>query len=174
MMELIANSPAISLPVLTLYYTTSGQAEQKVSFALPITPLHFVTPVSLSPQALSSFFHEYTHGDNTSYFRLDDFLQNPAPENVPLPEVLKKLGNLLQSLNLRVSGNPEEISGSGQFQHKNDSDQLVNIPVVVQVQSFPAQPRFLRISIRSAVSADVVRAYYQAVCFVVNTCSSLQ
>ena len=47
MMELIANSPAISLPVLTLYYTTSS--EQKVSFALPITPLHFVVPVSLSP-----------------------------------------------------------------------------------------------------------------------------
>lgn len=56
--------------------------------ALPVTPLHFVAPITLSSQALSSFYQEYTHSDNPSYFRLDDFLQNPAPENVPLSAVL--------------------------------------------------------------------------------------
>lgn len=68
----------------------------------------------------------------------------------------------------------EEISGSGQLQHKNEQDSLVNIPVVVQIQSLPSHPRHLRVSMRSAVSGDLIKSYYQAICYVINTSSTVQ
>ena len=75
MVEVVATAPAMSLPILTLYFNTPQQNQNKLTFALPILPLHFVQPVTLSSQAILNFYQEYTFADNNSYYKLDDFIR---------------------------------------------------------------------------------------------------
>mmetsp|Transcript_2677 Transcript_2677/g.2330 ORF Transcript_2677/g.2330 Transcript_2677/m.2330 type:complete len:86 (-) Transcript_2677:291-548(-) len=54
-------------------------------------------------------FDNFTNADSDSHFKLDDFIKNPAPPNVPLSAVLKKIGSLLSNgMNFEVSYEPNE------------------------------------------------------------------
>lgn len=66
-----------------------------MEFALPINHVKYVQPVNLNMNTINGFFKEYTFGDNPNYFRLDEFIKNPAPASVNVQEVLKKMGGLM-------------------------------------------------------------------------------
>lgn len=117
--------------------------------------------------SFNKFFSEYTISKNQNYFRLDHFIKNPAPKNIPITDVLKKFGALLNSgLNLKGSGYPElnnlkVVYAAGQFTFKPENAEPKNLPVMVEVEGYPENTEFLRLSLRGAATGDIIKNLYQ-------------
>lgn len=94
MIEVISNAVNIGMPVASVFYQSNNE-QHKIEFVIPINQIKFTQPVELQLNTINGFFKEYTFGDNSSYFRLDDFIKNPAPASVNVQEVLKKMGSLM-------------------------------------------------------------------------------
>ena len=49
----------------------------------------------MNADTLSKHYDEFTFSTSNKYFKVDSFLKNPAPPNVPLNEVMKKVQFLI-------------------------------------------------------------------------------
>ena len=171
MIQVISVNPVQSLPVCTLFYNQEGLlAQQKIDFALPIYSHKFITPVDMPKDAFDKFFEEYSSSNNPSYYKLDYFIKNPAPPQVPLSEVLKKFGALLNNgLNLKANPHPDinnlkSLKAPGQFCFKDEnSGNVINLPVMVEVESYDECPQTFRLSLRGAGSAGPIKNIWQIV-----------
>lgn len=155
-----------SFPVLQIFYTQSGQ-ERTLSLTLPIFIHKFMTPVTLEEQKYMEIYSRFSLQDQ--YFKLDEFIKNPSKDNIPLNEVMKKIGALfnnvikLKALPYPNMQNIKLVYASGQIARKADDNQVVN--VVVEVECFEENKEFVRLSIRSSFSAFIVQALYQIITF---------
>jgi len=94
---------------------------------LPVYSNKFITPIEMNKQEFDRYYEEYTtHKTEKSYYRLDEFIPNPAPPNIPLVEVMKKAGALLTNvLNLKTQPYPsidniKLLCSSGKFNWKDN------------------------------------------------------
>eukprot|EP01017_Pseudomicrothorax_dubius_P025065 TRINITY_DN2672_c0_g2_i1.p1 TRINITY_DN2672_c0_g2~~TRINITY_DN2672_c0_g2_i1.p1 ORF type:complete len:717 (+),score=215.11 TRINITY_DN2672_c0_g2_i1:67-2217(+) len=172
MAEFTATDAHGTVPVCSLSFT-QGDAPRSVEFALPITVNKFVTSVELPNEKFESFYEEYTISSNRPYYKLDSFVKSPAPPQVPVTEVLKKMGGLLTNcMNLKANPYPnmkdlKMINAAGQFVFKKDGA-VVNLPVMVQIETFAENPQFLRLSLRGAGKGEVIRGLYQLILFFIS------
>lgn len=51
-------------------------------------------------------YKEFTQTTSNKFYQIDNFIKNPAPSNVPLIEVMKKVGGLLTHLNFKANATP--------------------------------------------------------------------
>jgi len=170
MVQVMSVDPVQTLPIGTLFYNLEGLlAQQKIDFALPIYSHKFITPVDMPKDAFDKFFDEYSNSNNPNYFKLDYFIKNPAPPQVPLSEVLKKFGALLNNgLNLKANPHPDinnlkALKAPGQFCFKNEGGTIVNLPVMVEVETYEECPQNFRVSLRGAGNAGVIRNMWQII-----------
>lgn len=50
----------------------------------------------------NKFYEEYSSQTESNYYKLDNFMPNPASVQTPISDVLKKFGGLLTSLGLKL------------------------------------------------------------------------
>ena len=168
LMQVIATDPALGgIPVATVFYNVEGlAAQQRLEFALPIWTAKFVTPIEMPPENYEKFYEEYTRSGNPNYYRLDYYLKNPAPGNVSIGDVLRKLGGLLNSLNIKACPYPDMqnltmLKGAGQFCFRGEGGTAVNLPVIVEIEGSDEMRSHLRLSIRGGGSPATVRGIWQ-------------
>jgi len=107
MMQVMSVDPQQGLPVATLFYEI-GDEKHKLEFALPIYNNKFIAPVEMPFDRYTKFYNDYTTSTNPTFYKLDHFIKNPAPPQVPIKEVIKKAGDLLSNgMNLNVQGFPD-------------------------------------------------------------------
>jgi AP-2 complex subunit alpha len=151
-----------------------GEAFRNVDFEVPVTVNKFINPVDMPADKFLQFYNDYTTANNDKYFRLDAFIKNPAPPQVPVSEVMKKVGALLTNgLNFKAKFVDEdtktEICGTANYTYKSESSaNNVNLPIMVNVEAYTENKEFLRLSFRSAVASDVLKGLYQIVVFYLN------
>jgi len=156
-------------PTVNLNFN-QGDSHRNVNFGLPLLVNKWISPVDMPQQAFEKYYNEYTTAPNPNYFRLDNFIKNPAPSNVPVSEVLKRFAGLLsKGLNLKVSSFPNEnevqiVSGVGQYVMKSEGSQNpTNLPLMIQAEGFEQNKEYLRISLRGAANKDVLKNLYQLI-----------
>lgn len=164
------------LPLIEINYSQDAQ-ERSLEFALPIF-IHRLIKANQVPQdAYENFYKDYTTTNNNLIFKLDEFVANPAPPNVPMPEVLKKFGQLLAGgmhLNVNTFPGPQNMKkvwATGQYFYKADSDQKpVLLPILAEIEWYEENTRSLRFSLRCGGSPYIAYAIYQMVMlFTANT-----
>jgi AP-2 complex subunit alpha len=162
-------SPSAAIPHLQLIYV-QGDQKTGVELAFPCTANKFTVSVDMPIANFKKFWDEYTASSNPNYFRIDNFIKNPAPPNVPITDVLKKVGALLNNgLGLKANGLPDmnnlkEVYAAAQYTFKpENAANPVNLPFMVQVEGFTENTSFLRFSLRGAGSAEVIKAFYQII-----------
>ena len=157
------------LPILEINYSQDAQ-ERSLEFALPIFIHKLIKANNVPFDAYENFYREYTSTNNNLIYKLDELIANPAPPQVPLPEVLKKFGQLFASgmhLNVNVFPNPQsmkKIWATGQYFYKPDNDQKpVLLPILIEIEWYEENTRFLRFSLRCGGSPYIIYAIYQMV-----------
>ena len=168
---------AISLlPTLEINYSQDAQ-ERSLEFALPIFIHRLIRANQVPHDAYENFYKEYTMSNSDAIFKLDDFIPNPAPPNVPLSEVLKKFGQLFSGgmhLNVNTYPSPQQMKkiwATGQYFYKPEAEQKqVVLPILAEIEWYDENPRLLRFSIRCGGSPYIAYAIYQMVMlFTANT-----
>ena len=155
-----------SFPVLQIFYVQNGQ-ERTLSLTLPVFIHKFMSPVALEEQKFMELYSKFTLQDQ--YYKLDEFIKNPSKDNLPLNEVMKKIGALFNNvIKLKAAPYPNMqniklIYAGGQLLRKADDNQAV--PLVVEVECFEEYKEYLRLSIRSSFSPFIVQALYQIITF---------
>lgn len=153
----------VAFPTLNVLYKQGGQ-EKSLRLTLPIFIHRFMTPYSIDDKKYMEIYNRFTNDD--SYFKLDDFIKNPAQGNVPMNEVMKRIGSLLSSLNVKVIPYPslqniKALLGTAQLERANK--ELPSIPILVEFEAYDDAPEYLRFSIRSSVNPSIVRSLYKIV-----------
>ncbi|KAM3140321.1 hypothetical protein pb186bvf_007481 [Paramecium bursaria] len=164
MMQVMGNDGALTLPIAAIFYDVNGQ-QQKQEFALPIYNHKFIVPVDMTYQKFTQFFDDFTNNQtNQSFYKLDTFIRNTAPSHIPITEVLKKAGGLLTvGLNFKAQAYPslenlQMIWAVGQMVIKPaEQPNVINLPVMVIIQSVDDTIEYLRVSIRAGGSGDICR-----------------
>ncbi|EGR33264.1 hypothetical protein IMG5_057290 [Ichthyophthirius multifiliis] len=166
MMQAMSTEPRVFFPQAILQYSVGGQAK-KVEFHLPIFTNKFIQRVEMPQEAFDKFWKNYS---SDQAYKLDCFIPNPAPLNVPIHEVLKKAGGLLSNVvSLKVMGLPDMnrlslINGVGQFVYKDvENNSVKNLPIMVQIEGNDAYKEHLRISLRGQGSAFPISNIYQII-----------
>ena len=170
MIQVISCDPSQTLPICTFFYNLEGiLAQQKIEFALPIYSHKFISPVDMPKEVFEKFYDEYSNSNNANYYKLDYFIKNPAPPQVPLSEVMKKFGALLNN-GVNVKANPypdinnlKVLKAPGQFCYKNDGGNIINLPVMIEVECYEECPQNFRISFRGAGNAGVIKNLWQII-----------
>lgn len=108
MMQVICIAPVIYLPQCIIFYENALGEKKKIEFSLPILHNKFIIPVEMPENIFNKFYTEYSNPNDNNFFKIDSFIDNPAPPQVPIAEVLKKAGGLLTNvLNLKVIPIPD-------------------------------------------------------------------
>jgi AP-2 complex subunit alpha len=66
------------VPVASLFYDLNGN-QKKIDFALPIFSNKFIEKVDMPLTAFEKIYSDYTNLSNANYFKIDSFINNPAP-----------------------------------------------------------------------------------------------
>jgi len=157
------------IPMVNLNFY-QGETYRNINFGLPLLANKWVAPVNMPQEAFDKYYKEYSDEENKSnYFRLDNFIENPAPKNVPLSEVLKKVAALLTNgLNLKVIAPPDEtnkiVNAVGQYVMKAEGSQNpTNLPIMVQVEAFEENVETIKLSLRGGANKEALINLYQLV-----------
>lgn len=166
MMNFVNNDILSSFPVIQLFYNQNSQ-EKTLTLTLPVFVHKFTSPVSLDEKRYMDIYSKFSLSDG--FYKLDEFIKNPAKPNVPLNEVMKKVGSLLNNI-IKVKAQPypnmnniKVIFAAGQFERKAKND--ANVSLIIELECFEFNKEFLRLSIRSSFSPFVVQAFYQILTF---------
>jgi len=161
-------------PTVNLTFDQGG-SHRNVNFGLPVLANKWISAVDMPQQAFEKYYNEYTTASNPNYFRLDSFIKNPAPSNVPVSEVLKRLASLLaKGLNLKVTNLPSDndvqiVNGVGQYVMKSEGSQNpTNLPLLIQAEGFEQNKEYLRLSLRGAANKDVLKNLYQIITLIMS------
>ena len=161
-------------PTVNLTFDQGG-SHRSVNFGLPVLANKWISAVDMPQQAFEKYYNEYTTANNPNYFRLDNFIKNPAPSNVPVSEVLKRLSSLLaKGLNLKVTNLPSDsdvqiVNGVGQYVMKSEGSQNpTNLPLLIQAEGFEQNKEYLRLSLRGAANKDVLKNLYQIITLIMS------
>lgn len=170
MIQVMSVDPLQTLPICSLFYNREGiVAQQKIEFALPLYSHKFMIPVNLPKDAFDKFYDDYSNPNNQSFYKFDYFIKNPAPPQVPLSEVMKKFGALLNNgLNIKAAPYPDMnslkiLKAAGQFCFKVEGGNIVNLPVMVEIEAYEEYPQSFRISFRGGGSAGPIRNMWQII-----------
>jgi len=159
------------LPVIEINYSQDAQ-ERALEFALPIFIHKLMKPITMPFDNYENFYREYTVSNNPLFYKLDEFIPNPAPPGTPLPEVLKRFGQLLNNglkMNVNTFPSPQQIKKIwciGNYFYKNEAENkegLVNLPVMVEIEAYEENPGTFRFSLRCGGSPYIIYAIYQIV-----------
>ena len=169
MIQCLNTAVGTETPMANLTFN-QGDSHRNVNFALPIQTNKWISQVNMPQQAFDKYYIDYTTVNNDNYFRLDNFIKNPAPPTFPLSEVMKKVGALFTNgLNLKVTLLPSEndiriVNGVGQYIMKGEGSQApTNLPVMIQAEAFENDKSSIRISLRGAANRDVLKNLYQLI-----------
>lgn len=170
MIQVMSVDPHQTLPVCTLFYNREGiVAQQKIEFSLPLYSHKFISPVNIPKDAFDKFYDDATNPTSNNFYKLDYFIKNPAPPQIPLSEVMKKFGGLLNNgLNMKATPFPDMnnlkiLKAAGQFCFKNDSGTLINLPVMVEIECYEEFPQNLRMSFRGGGSSGAIKNLLQVI-----------
>lgn len=101
MMIMLKETMTVSPSLRCLY--TQGSNVSQIEFRLPIFLNKFTEPVEMPDDAFTRTWDDITHNRPTTFQKIDTLIKNPAPPQVPVQEVLKKVANFFsQSMNLKV------------------------------------------------------------------------
>ena len=79
------------------------EGKQQVDFRLPVYLNKFNEPVDMPLDSFNKYWSDITHNRPATFQKVDHIFKNPAPSNVPISEVMKKIHYFMtQSLNLKV------------------------------------------------------------------------
>lgn len=166
MIQALAIGASAAIPTLQLIYL-QGDQKNAIELAFPVTVNKFINSIDMPLPNFTKFWDEYTTVTNQSYYRIDNFIKNPAPAGVPVTEVMKKVGALLNNgLGLKANGLPDmtnlkEIYAAAQYSFKpENAANPVNFPIMIQAEGFSENPAFLRLSLRGAGSPEVIKGMY--------------
>ena len=169
MIQCINTGVGAETPMVNLNFY-QGETYRNMNFGLPVLSNKWVSPVNMPPETYDKYYNDYTKVSNDNYFRLDNFINNPAPPQVPLIEVMKKVSALLsKGLNFKVWGVPSEtdmksINAVGQYVMKAEGSQNpTNLPLMIQVECFEHNKGFLRLSLRGAANKEIIKNLYQII-----------
>lgn len=153
----------ISFPSLQVLYNINA-VDKMISILIPIFVHNFLTSNILCQ---SDYFDTYTKFTlNNDFFKLDEFIRNPAVEQ-PLVAVMKKIGNILKIImNFYINYYPGEsdmkiIYGSATLNTNNGS--IAPATILIEIECFEEAKEFLRISIRNSQSPLITRSIYQII-----------
>ena len=169
MMQVMSTDPTQTIPVVGLFYNC-GATQKKVDFALPVLNNKFFSGAEVSAEKFRELFSEYTNSSNANYHKMDFLLKNPAGPSVPLPEVMKKVGALLNNgLGFKVIAVPDmqnvtELLASANFVFKKESE-VLNYPVIVNAEAFEEHKDVLRFSLRAGGNGDILKNLEKVISF---------
>lgn len=108
MMQVICIAPVIYLPQCIIFYENAlGEKKKKLNSAYPYSTTNSSSLLKCQKTSSTNFIQNSNPNDN-NFFKIDSFIDNPAPPQVPIAEVLKKAGGLLTNvLNLKVTPIPD-------------------------------------------------------------------
>lgn len=157
------NDNVYALPTLNVHYKLGGQ-DKMLLLTLPIFIHRFLTPYQIDDRKYMEIYNRFTNDDN--FFKIDDFVKNPAPSTVSMNDVMKKIGSLMSNLNIKVIPYPsmqniKALLGTAQLERQNQS--TPSVPVIVEVEGFEDAPEFLRLSIRSSANPSIVASLYKII-----------
>lgn len=155
-----------STPVKVNLSYISGGNNRTSEFSLPILSHKWIQAVEMASDKFDTYFDDYTTSSNDKFWRLDNFINNPAPPDVPLGPVLKKFSAMFTSLNFQIveGGSPYVVSGVGQFLLKPEGSQTeVKLPTMIQIEGFDNNKQYLRLSLRGAANKDVLKNLYEVI-----------
>jgi len=169
MAQVMNIGPGIQLPKASMTFN-QGDAYRNIEFEFPVAVNKFCSPVDMPTDKFQQFYQEYTTAKNDKYFRLDNFIKNPAPAHVPLNEVMKKIQALFTNgLNVKANFYPDtseikEIYATGNYSYKAEgTNNNVNLPILLNVECYPENVQYLRLSLRGAATGDVIKGLYQII-----------
>lgn len=153
----------VSFPTLNVLYKQSGQ-DKTLRLTLPIFIHRFMSPYQIEDKKYMEIYNRFTHDDN--FYKLDDFIKNPAQGNVPTNEVMKRIGSLLSSLNVKVIPYPniqniKALLGTAQLERSNKD--VPSVPLLVEFEAYEDSPEYLRLSIRTSLNPSIVRSLYKII-----------
>lgn len=153
----------IAFPTLNVIYKQGGQ-DKTLRLTLPIFIHRFLTPYPIDDQKYMQIYNKFTNEDQ--YFKLDDFIKNPAQGNVPLNDVMKRIGSLMSSLNIKAIPYPninniKALLGTAQLERANKEQP--SIPVIVEFEAYEDAPEYLRFSIRCSTNPSIARSLHKII-----------
>lgn len=153
----------VSFPTLNVIYKQGGQ-DKTLRLTLPVFIHRFLTPYAIDDRKYMEIYNRFTNDD--AYFKLDDFIKNPAQGNVPLNDVMKQIGSLLSRLNIKAIPYPniqniKALLGTAQLE-RSSKDQP-SIPVIVEFEAYEDAPEFLRFSIRCSSNPFIARSLHKII-----------
>ena len=181
MLQMMLDNPIEAAPVFVL--SANGRS---LEFALPILLNKFVEPVQLTHDKFEEIWHDITEVRPETYQKMDTILKNPAPQQIPVMDVLKKMAELFteyfnfnvlapQDVNnftqLRVTGQIV-FKGDEQVNFPNDPSEMINpitVPILAEIEFFPEiDKNEFRFSIRSTDTVLVASGLLSLFKFFVN------
>jgi len=149
---------------------TQGDSYKSIDFGLPIQSNKWIQSVDMPVEAFHKYYDEYTNANNDKYYRIDDFIKNPAGPNIPLTDVMKKFGALISNgLNFKVISLPsntniQTLCCVGQYVFRSEGAQNnTNLPLMIQLQCFENDKSSIRLSLRGAACKDILKNLYQLI-----------
>ncbi|KAL4505321.1 hypothetical protein ABPG72_002383 [Tetrahymena utriculariae] len=169
MMQVMSTEPRQLMPIGLLAYDVNGQSK-RIEFPLPIFTNKFIQRVDMPQDAFDKFWIEYSSGSNSTSYKLDAYIPNPAQINVSINDILKRAGGLLNNvLGLKVMAIPDMnninvLYGVGQFTYKDvEKNAVKNLPVMIQMEGSEVYKEHLRLSLRGAGHAFPIANLYQII-----------
>ncbi|TNV73970.1 hypothetical protein FGO68_gene13707 [Halteria grandinella] len=183
MMIMLKETMTLS-PSLKFQYS-QGSNQFQIEFRLPIFLNKFTEPVEMPSDAFSKTWDDITHNRPSSFQKIDAFIKNPAPPQVPVTEVLKKVANFFQnSMNLKVFP-PEDptnfwsVKAVGQVNFKPptqvgfpsgpaDIQKPIIAPVMIEAEFFKEDTSEFKLSFRSSDAKQVAAPLINFLKFYIN------
>lgn len=157
----------LDIPPAKMMIKVNGETHI-LDFAVPITVNKFIQEIEMSDEDFRKYYEEYTHANNDKYYRIDDFIKNPAPNTVIVEDVLAKLkGMLSKGLGLGITKSEDNsfVNAVGKYVFRREGE-VCTLPVMVQVEGFAEVvegKRYLRLSLRGAENGGVIKGLYELI-----------
>mmetsp|Transcript_20300 Transcript_20300/g.19225 ORF Transcript_20300/g.19225 Transcript_20300/m.19225 type:complete len:203 (+) Transcript_20300:1729-2337(+) len=154
-------------PHMKVQCLTASEEKLLLDFRLPLFLNKFSEPVDMPLDNFNKYWADITHNKPHSFQKIDVILKNPAPPNVPIQEVLKKIINFFQSsMNLKVF-QPENLNdftnvkavGEMNFKPENQNgfptnpqevQKPISVPIMMEAQFFEEDTSEFKLSFRSS------------------------
>ena len=164
-MKVFNSTVPVTFPRLNLVYNVNT-VTKSLELYLPVFINNFLTPLRLTPEKhLESYAASTTCKE---FFKLDEFIRNPAPHH-PLLPVMQKIQNLLNVV-LKFSADmypsnhaPKMIYASATL--SSADAKFHKSAILLEIECFEDYKDYLRLSIRSIASPEVVFSVYQIIVF---------
>lgn len=163
--QCLNKGPGCDIPPAKMMVKVNGETKI-LDFSIPVTVNKFIQEVEMSDEDFRKFYEEYTHSDNESYYRIDDFIKNPAPNTVIVEDVLAKIKDMLTKgfgLGITKCDDNSFLNAAGKYVYRKDGE-VSTLPLLVQIEGFAEViegKRYLRISMRGAASGAVIKGLYE-------------